>query len=102
MRISSGDLSSLSRSIGGRAYSSPSQLLSLCWLVGVDCTRFLMLADLCQLKGSAEELVKWGEPQVSGEFVERNQGGDSVVLTSPQLPLLIPELNEADCIFVQI
>jgi len=66
-----------------------------------------MLADLCQLKGSAEELVKWGEPQVSGEdpgwmVVERNQGGDSVVLTSPQLPLLIPELNEADCILVQI
>jgi len=66
-----------------------------------------MLADSCQLKGSAEELVNWGELQLSGEdpswlVVERSQGGDSVVLTSPQLPLLIPELNDADCILVQI
>ena len=66
-----------------------------------------MLADLYQLKESAEELVNWGEPQVSGEdpswlVVERSQGDDSVVLTSPQLPLLIPELNEPDCILVQI
>jgi len=67
-----------------------------------------MLADFDQLEDSAEEFVHWGEPQLSGEedpswlVVERSQRGDSVVLTSPQLPLLIPELKEADCILAQM
>ena len=57
---------------------------------------------------SAEEFINWGEPQLSGEedpswlAVERSQRGDSVVLTSPQLPLLIPKLKEADFILVQM
>ena len=82
-----------------------------------------MLADLGQLEDSAEEFIHWGELQLSGEdpiwFVvdlssswlvfdlswlvdDFIQFGDSVVLTSPQLPLLMPELNEADCILAQI
>ena len=32
--------------------------------------------------------------------VDLGQRGDSVVLISPQLPLLMPELNEADCILL--
>ena len=73
-----------------------------------------MLADLGQLEDSAEEFIHWGELQLSGEdpmwlvvdlnwlVVDLIQLGDSVVLTSPQLPLLMPELNEADCILAQI
>ena len=80
-----------------------------------------MLVDLGQLEDSAEEFIHWGEPQLSEEdpswlvvdlklsgedpswlVVDLSQRGDSVVLTSPQLPLLMPELNEADCILAQI
>ena len=76
-----------------------------------------MLARFGQLEDSAGEFIHWGEPQLSGEedpswlVVElrsqrgdstRSQRGDSVVLTSPQLPLLIPELKEADCILAQM
>ena len=65
-----------------------------------------MLADLGQLDDSAEEFIHCGEePQWSGDNwldVDRGHRGDSVVLTSPQLPLLMPELNDVDCILAQI
>ena len=49
-RISIGDLSSISRSSGGRVYSSSSLLLCFCWLVGaVACSRFSFLDILLNI-----------------------------------------------------
>ena len=62
-----------------------------------------MLTDFDHLEDSAEELIQFsGDEEPSWLVVDRSQLGDSVVLTSPQLPLLIPELNEADCILARI
>jgi len=61
-----------------------------------------MLADFGQLEDSAEEFIQLSGEDPSWLVVDRSQRGDSVVLTSPQLPLLIPELNDADCILTDL
>jgi len=86
--------------MGGKANSSSSQLLLDClWLTGVECNLPVRLVVFDHGEYSTEVFNDWGDTQVPGLWgVDLSHCGDSVALTSPQLPLLIPELNEAECI----